>query len=102
MWHRYRAQVAGAAVLMPLAYILVLAALAFTAVSVVAPAREVSVLFGVLMGGRLLGEGSAGQAADRGRRDRRRDHRDRGRLTTAFAGQITAPGRSKRQFRGRS
>ena len=58
MWHRYRAQVAGAAVLMPLAYILVLAALAFTAVSVVAPAREVSVLFGVLMGGRLLGEGS--------------------------------------------
>ena len=58
VWHRYRAQVAGAAVLMPLAYILVLAALAFTAVSVVAPAREVSVLFGVLMGGRLLGEGS--------------------------------------------
>ncbi|HEV8222599.1 MAG TPA: DMT family transporter [Streptosporangiaceae bacterium] len=58
VWHRYRAQVAGAAVLMPLAYILVLAALAFTAVSVVAPAREVSVLLGVLMGGRLLGEGS--------------------------------------------
>ena len=58
VWHRYRVQVAGAAVLMPLAYILVLAALAFTAVSVVAPAREVSVLFGVLMGGRLLGEGS--------------------------------------------
>jgi drug/metabolite transporter (DMT)-like permease len=61
VWHRYRAQVAGAAVLMPLAYILVLAALAFTAVSVVAPAREVSVLFGVLMGGRLLGEGSVGR-----------------------------------------
>ena len=58
VWHRYRLQVVGAAVLMPLAYILVLAALAFTAVSVVAPAREVSVLFGVLMGGRLLGEGS--------------------------------------------
>jgi drug/metabolite transporter (DMT)-like permease len=58
VWHRYRVQVAGAAVLMPLAYILVLAALAFTAVSVVAPAREVSVLFGVLMGGRLLGEGA--------------------------------------------
>jgi drug/metabolite transporter (DMT)-like permease len=58
VWHRYRVQVAGAAVLMPLAYILVLAALAFTAVSVVAPAREVSVLFGVLIGGRLLGEGS--------------------------------------------
>lgn len=61
VWHRYRVQVAGAAVLMPLAYILVLAALAFTAVSVVAPAREVSVLFGVLMGGRLLGEGAVGR-----------------------------------------
>jgi uncharacterized membrane protein len=43
---------------MPLAYILVLAALSFTAVSVVAPAREVSVLFGVLLGRSLLGEGS--------------------------------------------
>jgi drug/metabolite transporter (DMT)-like permease len=36
---------------------LVLAALSFTAVSVVAPAREVSVLFGVLLGRRMLGEG---------------------------------------------
>jgi uncharacterized membrane protein len=45
-------------VLSPLAYILVLTALRFTAVSVVAPAREVSVLFGVLLGRRLLGEGS--------------------------------------------
>ena len=41
----------------PLAYILVLIALSFTAVSAVAPAREVSVLFGVLLGRRLLGEG---------------------------------------------
>lgn len=52
-----RHQVAGAAVLAPLAYILVLAALSFTAVSAVAPAREVSVLAGVLLGRRLLGEG---------------------------------------------
>jgi drug/metabolite transporter (DMT)-like permease len=58
VWRTYRRQVLGAAVLSPLAYILVLTALSFTAVSAVAPAREVSVLFGVLLGRRLLGEGS--------------------------------------------
>ena len=58
MWQEYRAQVLGAAVLMPLTYMLVLIALSFTAVAVVAPAREVSVLFGVLIGRRLLDEGS--------------------------------------------
>ena len=47
-----------AAVLAPLAYILVLTALAFSSVAAIAPAREVSVLFGVILGGRLLGEGS--------------------------------------------
>ncbi len=57
VWHDYPRQVAGAAVLYPLAYILVLAAMSFTAVSAVAPAREVSVLAGVLLGRRLLGEG---------------------------------------------
>ena len=57
VWRAYRRQVAGAAVLAPLAYILVLVALSFTAVSAVAPAREVSVLAGVLLGRRLLGEG---------------------------------------------
>lgn len=56
-WRRYRHQVAGAAVLSPLAYILVLTAMSFTAVSAVAPAREVSVLAGVVLGRRLLGEG---------------------------------------------
>jgi drug/metabolite transporter (DMT)-like permease len=58
LWHHYRPQVVGAAVLSPLAYILVLAAMSFTAVSAVAPAREVSVLIGVLLGRRLLGEGA--------------------------------------------
>ena len=58
VWRSYRPQVLGAAILTPLAYILVLVALSFTAVSAVAPAREVSVLFGVLLGRRLLGEGS--------------------------------------------
>jgi drug/metabolite transporter (DMT)-like permease len=57
VWRDFRPQVLGAAVLAPLAYILVLAALSFTAVSAIAPAREVSVLFGVLLGRRLLGEG---------------------------------------------
>jgi drug/metabolite transporter (DMT)-like permease len=58
VWSGYRRQVTGAAVLAPLAYILVLIAMSFTAVSAVAPAREVSVLVGVLLGRRLLGEGN--------------------------------------------
>ena len=58
VWRDYRPQVIGAAVLAPFAYILVLIALSFTAVAAVAPAREVSVLFGVLLGRRLLGEGN--------------------------------------------
>jgi len=57
VWKEFRPQILGAAALAPLAYILVLAALSFTAVSAIAPAREVSVLFGVLLGRRLLGEG---------------------------------------------
>jgi drug/metabolite transporter (DMT)-like permease len=57
VWRAWRPQVLGAAALAPLAYMLVLAALSFTAVSAVAPAREVSVLFGVLLGRHLLGEG---------------------------------------------
>ena len=57
VWRSFRPQVLGAAALAPLAYILVLVALSFTAVSAVAPAREVSVLFGVILGGRLLHEG---------------------------------------------
>jgi drug/metabolite transporter (DMT)-like permease len=61
VWLTYRRQVLGAAVLSPLAYMLVLTAMSFTAVSAVAPAREVSVLFGVLLGRRLLGEGSLGR-----------------------------------------
>ena len=58
VWRDFRPQVLGGAVLSPLAYMLVLFALRFTAVSAVAPAREISVLFGVLLGRRLLGEGN--------------------------------------------
>ncbi len=57
VWRSFRLQVAGAGLLAPLAYMLVLAALSFTAVSAVAPVREVSVLFGVILGRRVLGEG---------------------------------------------
>jgi drug/metabolite transporter (DMT)-like permease len=57
VWREFRLQVMAAALLAPLAYVLVLVALSFTAVSAIAPAREVSILFGVVLGRRLLGEG---------------------------------------------
>jgi drug/metabolite transporter (DMT)-like permease len=57
VWRKFRHQVLAAALLAPLAYVLVLVALSFSAVSAVAPAREVSILFGVVLGRRLLGEG---------------------------------------------
>jgi drug/metabolite transporter (DMT)-like permease len=56
-WRAHRLEVVGTGVLAPLAYILVLTALVFTPVSYVAPAREVSILIGTLMGTRLLAEG---------------------------------------------
>ena len=56
-WHVHRLEGLGIAVLSSLSYILVLTALAFTPVSLVAPFREVSVLFGVLLGTRVLAEG---------------------------------------------
>jgi drug/metabolite transporter (DMT)-like permease len=56
-WRLHRREVVGVGVLAPLAYILVLTALVFTPVSYVAPAREVSILIGTLMGTRLLAEG---------------------------------------------
>ncbi|MCA3252694.1 MAG: EamA family transporter [Pseudomonadota bacterium] len=48
------------ATLGPLAYIMVLYALKWAPLSAVAPAREVSMLFAALLGGRLLGEGHRG------------------------------------------
>ncbi len=61
LWREHRGQVLGAAILSPLAYILVLTALVFSPVSSIAPAREVSVLVGVLLGRRLLGEQNLGR-----------------------------------------
>jgi drug/metabolite transporter (DMT)-like permease len=48
------------ALLGPLGYVLVLYAMTLAPLSHVAPAREVSMLFAALLGGRLLGEGDRG------------------------------------------
>jgi drug/metabolite transporter (DMT)-like permease len=57
LWRAHRWRIVGTAVLSPLSYILVLTALKVAPVSAVAPMREVSVLLGVILGGRLLAEG---------------------------------------------
>ena len=58
-WRAHKYEAISCAVLIPLAYILVLTAMQFTPVSYVAPAREISILIGTVMGTRLLGEGDA-------------------------------------------
>ncbi len=58
-WREHKYEAISCAILIPLAYILVLTAMSFTPVSYVAPAREISVLIGTAMGVRLLGEGDA-------------------------------------------
>ena len=60
IWRTHRREALGVAVLAPLAYILVLTALRASPVSYVAPAREVSILFGTIFGARLLGEARMG------------------------------------------
>lgn len=56
-WKTHRKQALGIGVLSPLAYILVLTAMVFSPVSYVAPAREISILIGAVMGARVLAEG---------------------------------------------
>jgi drug/metabolite transporter (DMT)-like permease len=56
-WTSSRRQAAGVGVLSPLAYVLILFALARAPISYVAPARETSILIGVLLGATVLGEG---------------------------------------------
>jgi len=56
-WRERRKTVITIAVLSPLSYIFVLTAMVFTPVSLVAPAREVSILFAALMGAHFLKEG---------------------------------------------
>lgn len=56
-WRAHRARALGVAVLSPLAYVLVLFALARAPVSYVAPARELSILLGAIAGTTVLAEG---------------------------------------------
>jgi drug/metabolite transporter (DMT)-like permease len=59
-WRSNRTAVLAVASLSPLAYILVLTALAISPVSYVAPTREVGILLGVLVGARALTEADIG------------------------------------------
>lgn len=61
VWRQYRWEALGVAVLSPLAYVMVLTAMQFTPVSLVAPTREISILIGTLLGTRLLQEGHGGR-----------------------------------------
>ncbi len=57
LWRTQRWRVLGIALLSPLSYILILFALQHGEVGHIAPAREVSILLGAWLGGRVLGEG---------------------------------------------
>ena len=57
VWHAPRRRVIGIALLSPLGYVLILIAMKSGAISHIAPAREVSILIGAWLGGRVLGEG---------------------------------------------
>jgi drug/metabolite transporter (DMT)-like permease len=60
-WRSNRTAALAVASLSPLAYILVLTALAISPVTYVAPAREVGILLGVLVGARALAEADIGR-----------------------------------------
>lgn len=55
-WRAHRGTIVAAAVLIFVSYLLVLVAFTMAPVSLVAPAREISVLLAVVLGGRLLAE----------------------------------------------
>lgn len=55
-WHNNKKEAIGVSILSPLAYILVLTAMVFSPVSYIAPAREISILVGTIMGAKLLAE----------------------------------------------
>jgi len=56
-WRRHRGAALGVGVLNPLSYLLVMIAMRTTPVSYLAPAREISILVGAVMGARILKEG---------------------------------------------
>ena len=62
-WRSHRREAIGAGALASLSYVLMLTALATSPVSYVAPAREIGILVGVLLGARLLAEGDARRLA---------------------------------------
>jgi uncharacterized membrane protein len=62
-WAERRGAVVAIALLSPLSYILVLTAMVWTPVSLVAPAREVSILFAALLGAHFLREGDVARRA---------------------------------------
>jgi drug/metabolite transporter (DMT)-like permease len=55
-WRAHRRPIVAVAVLMTAGYLLVLVALTLAPVSVIAPARELGIVFGAVLGTRLLGE----------------------------------------------
>jgi drug/metabolite transporter (DMT)-like permease len=57
LWTKHWRLIVPCAVMTTLSYVLILSALQFSDVSAIAPAREISVLIGVVLGGRLLAEG---------------------------------------------
>lgn len=56
-WLNHRLEAFCIAIMNTLSYVLILTAMTFTPVSYIAPSREVSVLFGTLLGTQLLAEG---------------------------------------------
>jgi drug/metabolite transporter (DMT)-like permease len=56
IWISHRWEVIGVAILAPASYTLALTAMSFTPLSSVAPAREISILIGAVLGTRFLGE----------------------------------------------
>lgn len=55
-WASHKKEAIGIAILSPLAYILILTAMVFSPVSYIAPAREISILIGAILGAKLLSE----------------------------------------------
>jgi drug/metabolite transporter (DMT)-like permease len=56
VWRDHWREALGVAILAPASYILILTAMVFTPLSYVAPAREISILLGAILGARLLNE----------------------------------------------
>ena len=57
-WKNNKKYAIGVGLLCPMAYILVLTALVFSPVSYIAPAREISILVGTVLGAKFLSEGN--------------------------------------------